>query len=155
MHPPLTRSAIARSPYVHGIPLFGPHSPTPLYVLEFTRIGLCYRRTPSPLPLRDPLLIHTDRMTSRLFLNLRSAGSSTPKFSQTQSVAAVPLGNRQATHPESTQATSGRTLTALNFDSTLSGMVSGVYPSEFRDQGQILSRGATETNLAKVSIEVI
>ena len=89
-------------------------------------------------------------MTSRLFLNLQSVGSSTPILPQTQSVAAVPLGNSQATSPESSQATSGGTLTrAVNLDSTLFAMVSGVDRSVFSDQEQILSWDAAETKLSE------
>ena len=84
-------------------------------------------------------------MTSRLFLNLRSAGSITSNLTQTKSGFAVPLGNRRATPPEYTQDTNNRTLAAGNLDSTLFAIVSDVNRSAFSDQEQTLSWDAAQT----------
>lgn len=151
-HTSSTNKKCNRSLSVYGIRLFGPPSPPPSCTSGSTRIGLCYRRIRSPLLLHDALLIQTDRMTSRLFLNLRSAGSSTSNLTQSQLVTAIPLSNRQAMSPEYTQATSSRTLTAGNLDSTLFAMVSGVDQSVRSEQEQPLSWDATE---AKPSMEAI
>lgn len=86
-----------------------------------------------------------DRMTSRLFLNLRSAGSSTPNHFQIQSVATLHLGSSQATPLETVQVTNGRTLTAANLDSTLFEMTSGVERGLFSDQEEMLSWETAET----------
>jgi len=86
----------------------------------------------------DPWLIDPDRMTSRLFLNLRSAGSSTPNHLQDQLATTFPLGKRQAMPPESVQVTSSPALAAVNLDTTLFAMVSGVDRSTFSDQEQII-----------------
>jgi len=98
-----------------------------------------------PLLLDDPWLIHPDRITSRLFLNLRSAGSGAPNHLQDQSVTTPHLGNRQAMPPESVQVTSRPTLAAVNLDTTLFAMASGVEQSTFSDQGRTFSWDAVET----------
>ena len=133
-----------RSFFVYGFPSFGSPSPPPSYISDSTRIGLCYRRTPRPLILHDPLLIHIDRMTSRLFLNLRSAGSRGATLPRPQPAGAIPLGNRGPTPPESTQDTSSQPLTAVNLDSVLFAVASGVDQSAPSDQEQNLSWDTAE-----------
>jgi len=98
------------------------------------------------LLLDDPPLIHPNRMTSRLFLNLRSAGSGAPNHLQAPSVITPRLGNRQAIPPESVQITSRPTLASANLDTTLFSMASGVEQSTCSDQWQMFSWDAVETN---------
>jgi len=83
-------------------------------------------------------------MTSRFFLNLRSAGSSTPNTLQPRLISALPLYTVQSTPPESGQATSDLQTTAVALDTTLFAMVSGMERSGFSDQEQMLSWGTTE-----------
>ena len=84
-------------------------------------------------------------MTSRLFLNLRSAGSSTPNSLQPNLTNTFPLGNRQYSPPESGQTTSGSKPTAVTLDTTLFSMASHIDASVFSDQEQIPSGDTAET----------
>jgi len=94
-------------------------------------------------------------MTSRFFLNLRSAGSSTPNTLQPQSITALPVYTIQSTPPESDQATSDVQTTAVTLDTTLFAMVSGMERSGFNDQEQMLSWGTAEAKpgAARNSVE--
>ena len=88
-------------------------------------------------------------MTSRCFLNLRSAGSSTPNSLQTNLTIAFPLGIRQYAPPESGQTTNDSKPAAVTLDTTLFAMASTIDRSAFSDQGQMLSGGTVETKLGE------
>ncbi|SRR5258706_2730317 len=84
-------------------------------------------------------------MTSRCFLNLRSAGSSTPISLQPNLTTAFPLGIRQYSPPESGQTTSDSKPAAVTLDTTLFSMASNMDRSAFSDQEQMLSGDTIET----------
>ena len=84
-------------------------------------------------------------MTSRLFLNLRSTGSSTPNSLQPNLTTALPMGNGQYSPPESGQTTSGSKPTAVTLDTTLFSMASHIDRSVFSDQEQMFSEDMAET----------
>ena len=65
-----------------------------------------------------------DRMTSRIFLNLRSTAFDPPNDSQLQYARAPPVSRRQATPLESVP------VTVVNLDTTLFATVSGVEGNE-------------------------
>lgn len=82
-------------------------------------------------------------MTARLFLNLRSTGSSTQNFQETQITTAFPFDNTQSTPGD--QATSCvKPMTAVTLDTTLFAMVSGMERSGFSDQEQMISWDTAE-----------
>ena len=84
-------------------------------------------------------------MTSRCFLNLRSAGSSTPNSLPPNLTAPFPFGNRQHSPPESGQTTTGPNQTAVALDTTLFAMASTMDRSAFSDQEQMFSGVTVET----------
>ena|SRR5258706_191646 len=84
-------------------------------------------------------------MTSRCFLNLRSAGSSTPNSQRQGLTAAFPLGNRQYSPPESSQTTNGLNPTAVILDTILFEMASTMDRSAFHDQEQMFNVETVET----------
>ena len=112
-----------------------------LHILGYTfyvRFSSCWRST-------ELIVYHITSMTSRLFLNLRSAGSSTPSSSQPNLTTALPLGNRQYSPPESDQTTSGSKPPAVTLDTTLFAMVSHMDRSAYSDQEQALSGHTAES----------
>jgi hypothetical protein len=86
-------------------------------------------------------------MTSRLFLNLRSAGSSTPNSLQPQAITTLFLDNRKATPPESDQSTSG----PVALDTTLFAIATDVERGGFSDQEQMHSWDTAETQSGEES----
>ena len=81
-------------------------------------------------------------MTSRIFLNLRSAALDPLSNSRAQSTTDFPLGSRRAAVPEFVRATGSRVPTASNMDTTLLPIASSAEGNALGIPEELLSRGA-------------
>ena len=81
-------------------------------------------------------------MTSRIFLNLRSAAFNPPGDLQTQLATDFPLGSRRAAPMASVQATSGRVPTVGNLDTILFEIASSAEGNALGNLEGLLRRDA-------------
>jgi len=95
------------------------------------------------------LIYIIDRLTSKLFLNLRSAAHKGPGSVQGQSTTAFPPGNRQGKPRELFQNTGRRNMGRrhTNLDTTLSAAPPGIERGTYSEFEQMFSRYAPETQL--------